>query len=110
MQQAALLHEGRSARFFFMDGPFSFEVSPGEAGQATVELMKQCDTVAMGSVDAKVLGSRVLGAARKALAVCVERGWKSPDIDQLRLLVERDAAQQVDAADERPASDGGARS
>lgn len=93
LESSVALLAGEDARFPFMDGPFSIEASRQvPSAEVTVTLMRDCDVIGTEVVALQVIGERTLAAARQVVGTCLERGWSTPDIETLRLAVNRGAA------------------
>ena len=91
-KECANLRARELATFAFMDGSLAFSVRPQTGTDAIVEFTRDADAdwvvFATATVEAPRVMDAVLDAGRKVLAVCRQRSWSTPEIDELAASIE----------------------
>lgn len=82
----------RTVALEFMDGPYAMQVTAVDMPTWTLECVRKAGEIVVLSkvrVDAVQVIMETERVARQIVKICETRGWKSPDLDTLRDLLNR---------------------
>ncbi len=84
-REAAALQAGSPCRLDFMDGDSWLFVRPSRPGMAEVEGVRSgAKTLESPEVQVRAIIDSIHAAGRAVLQACVDHGWSSSDVDELR--------------------------